>query len=218
MEIKGFNDTIDWYDNNAETYSEGLAKAIPIDDVKAFLRYLPPHGYVLEAGCGPGRESTLFKENGIKTVGVDISKGLLEIARRNNPDIEYTEGNFLSLPFADDTFDGVWSHASLVHLEKIKDVRTALTEFARVLKSNGILYVYVKEQIGEEKTAVVADSLSNHNRFFRYYSVQELTDLITNTGFEILNTELKEDALGRAEVNWIEIIGKKVSYNETIDV
>lgn len=210
MEIKGLKDTIDWYDNNAETYNKGLSKNGPVDDVEAFLKYLSPDAYVLEVGCGPGRESTLFKENGIRTVGVDISKGLLEIARQNNPDIEYIEANFLSLPFVDSTFDGVWSHASLVHLEKIEDVQTALTEFSRVLKDEGILYVSVKEQT-EEKTAVVTDSLSNHNRFFRYYTLQELTDLITNAGFEILNTELKEDAHGRVEVRWIEIIGKKIS-------
>jgi ubiquinone/menaquinone biosynthesis C-methylase UbiE len=210
MKITGLNDTIDWYDQNSEQYAKGLYAVTPEASIGDVIKYLPPNSYVLEAGCGPGRETQFLRAKGLKTTGIDLSKGLLEIARKMNPETEYVQGNFLKLPFPENTFDGVWSHASLVHLETIEDVKKALEEFHRVLKTGGIVFVKVKEQQGEEKTAVVADALSNHERFFRYYTMEEMTDLLTEAGFEILETMKRGDDHGRPEVSWIEIIAKKM--------
>jgi len=88
----------------------------------------------------------VFKDNGADVVGVDISEGLLEVARSANPDIEFVHANFTKLPFPNTAFDGVWSHASLVHLETLAEVKQSLAEFNRVLKPKGYLYVYVKQQ------------------------------------------------------------------------
>jgi len=44
------------------------------------------------------------------------------IARTTYPEIKFVEGNFLNLPFADQSFDGIWAHASLLHLETVKAV------------------------------------------------------------------------------------------------
>ena len=209
MDISGFDDTIDWYDANADAYASATAAAIPIKAIEKFLTYLPAKPAVLEAGCGAGWESTVFVERGANVTGVDISEGLLDVARKRNPAVEYHRANFLELPFPYASFDGVWSHASLVHLEKIEDVEEALREFFRVLKSGGYLYVYVKAQAGKEKTAVVADSLSKHERFFRYFTSEELSGLLTEAGFEISTSETEDDPHGRTEVRWLEIIAQK---------
>jgi ubiquinone/menaquinone biosynthesis C-methylase UbiE len=210
MKVKGLADTIDWYDNNADKYAEELHKVAPIESIDSFINYLPKGAYILEAGCGPGRETKIFTEKRIKTCGIDLSEGLLEIARKINPDTEYIKGSFLQLPFPNETFDGVWAHASLVHLETIEDVESALNEFCRVLKNKGILFVGTKMQIGEEKTAIVSDTLSNHERFFRYYKSEEISNYIKEAGFEIMESIVREDGHGRKEVQWIKIIARKL--------
>lgn len=207
--VHGFQDTIDWYDNNSEQYAESLNEVVPMDSIGVFLKVLPPHPSVLEAGCGPGRESKIFHEKGVHTIGVDLSEGLLKVAKERNPEVEYVKADFRELPFQDGMFDGVWSHASLVHLETIEDVKKSIDEFRRVLKSGGILFIKVKAQTGEKKTDVVTDTLSKHDRFFRYYTVEELKEILMSNGFEILSTDLMEDGHGRAEVKWIQIVGKK---------
>ena len=209
MKVHGFDDTIKWYDDNSEKYSEDLYKSIPLDSVDEFMKYIPPDAYILEAGCGPGRETKIFTQKGIKTTGIDLSEGLLKIAKKNNPNTEYIKGNFLDTPFEDETFDGVWSHASLVHLEDINDVKKALKEFFRITKKGGFIFVKVKEQAGEKKTAVVTDTLSNHDRFFRYYIAQELVELVTKEGFRVVSNLKREDGHGRPEVQWLEVIAKK---------
>jgi len=209
MTIKGFDDTIDWYNKNSKEYADALNTAVPTPAIEKFLKYLPEKPRVLEAGCGPGRESEIFLKHGAEIAGVDMSEGLLNIARVKNPQAKYSKEDFRKLSFANSSFDGVWAHASLVHLEQISDVESSLKEFHRVLKPGGYLYVYVKAQTGTNKTAVVTDSLSKHDRFFRYYTPEEMTELLTKAGFEIKAKEMQEDQHGRAEVKWIEIIAKK---------
>jgi len=58
---------------------------------------LPDRPKVLDAGCGNGRISKILDELGIDVVRLDISTGLLQIARENNPNIDFVEGNLLSL-------------------------------------------------------------------------------------------------------------------------
>ncbi|MDD5068250.1 MAG: class I SAM-dependent methyltransferase [Candidatus Pacebacteria bacterium] len=210
MKVEGFKDTIDWYDNNSEQYAKGLYEVSPTASIQAFLEHIPQDAYVLEAGCGPGRESKIFHEKGIKTVGIDMSEGLLEVARKMNPETEFVKGNFLELPFPDATFGAVWAHASLVHLETIEDAKKALEEFHRVLKSGGTLLVKVKAQTGEDKTAVVTDTLSKHDRFFRYYTPENMEALLIEAGFEIISNTMLEDDHGRSEVKWIQVIVKKL--------
>ncbi len=208
MRIKGFKDTIEWYDQNAEEYSRKVYETVPLDSIKKFISYLPSNPFVLESGCGPGRESKAFSEMGVKTLGVDFSQGLLDVARQRNPNVEYIHANFLELPFDDSTFDGVWAHASLVHLDTIEEVGKALSEFHRVLKGGGWVYISVKEQLGKEKVAVVSDTLSKHERFFRYYTPQELVDLLEGSGFKIVYTGRPADLHGRNEIRWIEVMGR----------
>ena len=96
-----------------------------------------------------------------------------------------------------------------MHLETIKDVKKALAEFYRVLRPRGVLYVSVKAQMGDEKMAVVSDSLSKHERFFRYHTEEELTALIEGAEFGVIETSIEDDMHGRSEVQWLEIIARK---------
>jgi len=208
MDLAG---TVEWYDQNADAYAAQLNTAMPVAAIERFVKTLPPNAYVLEAGCGPGRETRGFAERNVRTTGVDLSEGLLAVAREANPGTEYVRADFRELPFEDETFDGVWAHASLVHLDTLADAEAALAEFNRVLKSGGVVYVAVKEKVGDADTAVVTDTLSNHDRFFRYYTSDGLAQLLTRHGFGILESGHEEELHGRAEVKWIYVIARKSS-------
>lgn len=209
MEIKGFKDTIDWYDQNAEKYADSADKAPPAEALKKFASKLPAAAKVLDAGCGSGRDSGILGQMGFQVTGLDISKGLLEEARKRSPGIEFVEGDLTHMPFEDGAFGGIWAQASLVHLETMGDVKRALGEFARVLQSGGALHIFVKAQTGDAKTAVVSDSLSNHDRFFRYYTEDELRELVSSAGFAEIETSILEDPHGRQEVKWIALFARK---------
>jgi ubiquinone/menaquinone biosynthesis C-methylase UbiE len=213
MEVHGFSDTIEWYDDNAKHYADVNSRIADLDQIEEFSKLIPKHGTVLDAGCAAGRDCQLFVEKGFVVIGVDVSKGLLEIARRNVPEANFIYANFLNLPFEDEAFNGVWAHQSLLHLETQDDVKVALGEFWRVLKPNGTLLVLVKAQTGKTKTAIVSDSFSKHDRFFQYFTVNEINSLLSEAGFKSsrISTyrEVEKNNDGRPDVSLILAISKK---------
>jgi ubiquinone/menaquinone biosynthesis C-methylase UbiE len=213
MSVTGLEDTIKWYDEHAEQYAEAGASYFDINHITTFAKRLPEDATVLDAGCGAGRDADILRKQNLKVTGIDLSSGLLEVAKKKFPEITFVEGNLLSLPFEETSFDGVWSNTSLLHLETEEDVKQALSEMYRVLKKPGLLHVVVKAQTGENKTAVVSDKLSGHDRFFQYFIADELSQLLTEARFTIVQvTEYSEtDTIphGRPEVKLIWCLAQK---------
>jgi len=208
MKIEGFEDTIQWYNQNAQNYAQGTKNLISTEEIGMFAKLLKPNARVLDVGCSSGRDTNQFALKGFTPVGIDISLGLIDLAKKTYPNLNFIHGDMRELPFSDGSFLGVWAHASLLHFETIEDVEKALSEFNRVLASQGVLYVAVKEQFEKEKTGVVRDSLSGHDRFFRYFTVEEIKHLLEKTGFSLIEVSRNSDRV-RPEVKWIEAFAKK---------
>lgn len=207
----GFQETIAWYEANAPQYTRTVQNLANVDLIDQFVQAVGPGGRVLDVGCAGGRDAAIFKESGLDPVGIDISTSMIHIARENNRDIEFYLGNFIHMPFPNQSFDGVWAHACLLHLETVGEVVEALKEFYRVLKPKGILHVFVKKQQGKDKTMAVIDSISGHKRFFQFFSSSEIKKLVTEQGFEIIEqNDNHPDNSQRKEVVWIHILAKKV--------
>lgn len=208
--VKGFKDTIAWYEANAKQYASIVSNLSNQELLEKFFLAVGRNKKVLDAGCAAGRDTQILSELGLEVTGLDLSKSLLQLARDSHPGLNFVQGNFLDLPFANESFAGIWAQASLLHLETIEEVIKALEEFNRVLEKNGILHVYVKQQLGQAKTAVVADNVSSHERFFRWFNKSEIELLMAKTGFEILQIQDNlPDIGGRAEVRWIYCLAKK---------
>jgi ubiquinone/menaquinone biosynthesis C-methylase UbiE len=177
--------TQQWYESNAKKYAKNIEDKISMPQIKDFVKLLPKNGKVLDAGCAAGRDVELLTKEGLIVLGIDLSKNLLKIAKQKNPTCSFVYGNFLDLPFPDSSFDGLWSHNSLVHLENKNQVEKAVSEFSRVLKIKGWIHFFVKAQMGEKKTAVKKDAFSGHERYFRYYTKSEVEELLKKNNFKI---------------------------------
>jgi ubiquinone/menaquinone biosynthesis C-methylase UbiE len=204
-----FTETINWYDRHAEEYATITYPEAPHVLIDQFLGLLPKQPVILDAGCGPGRDSGIMQTKGAAVTGIDISEGLLKIAKERNPAVTFVYGNFLNLPFKDKKFDGIWAQASLVHLEKISDVRQTLFEFHRTLQEKGVLHVRVRKQMNSKKTAVVSDKIPSHVRFFRYFSENEMKRYLETTGFTIRALIIQNDHIEKTDVNWFSIFAQK---------
>jgi SAM-dependent methyltransferase len=93
---------------------------------------------VLEVGCGPGRDGEAITAAGFAYTGVDLSPGMVEIARAAGLDAHVASAT--DLPFGDDTFDAVWSMSTLMHLDDA-ELEAALSEIVRVLVPGGLFAV-----------------------------------------------------------------------------
>jgi demethylmenaquinone methyltransferase / 2-methoxy-6-polyprenyl-1,4-benzoquinol methylase len=93
--------------------------------------------HVLDACCGTGDLAVAaWKAGAGHVVGLDFSERMLERARRKAPELEWVEGDVLSLPFENASFD-----AAVVGfgVRNVEDLEAALRELRRVLRADGRL-------------------------------------------------------------------------------
>jgi ubiquinone/menaquinone biosynthesis C-methylase UbiE len=105
--------------------------------------HLAPGQKVLDVACGTGvlaGEAAMRVQPGGSVIGLDRNEGMLVVARRKAPEIEWRLGMAESIPFADDAFDAVLSQFGLMFFE---DRVAALKEMWRVLRPGGRLAVAV---------------------------------------------------------------------------
>jgi ubiquinone/menaquinone biosynthesis C-methylase UbiE len=154
----------------------------------ATLAQLQPGDAVLDVGCGTG---TLAMEvarrvgRAGRVAGVDpstqqIARARAKAARRHLP-IEFQMGVIEQLPFPDQTFDVVFSTLMMHHLPAPLK-RQGLAEIARVLKPGGRL-VIADFKRKQERTGQAARFHAGGS------SMQDLTALVKDAGFDHLETE-----------------------------
>lgn len=89
---------------------------------------------LLEIGCGTGLfTGKVYEATSATIIGTDISEDLLEVARKQHPEIEFRVADAMNLDFPDNTFDGVYGSSIIHHL----DMEKAMKEIHRVLKPGG---------------------------------------------------------------------------------
>ena len=73
-------------------------------------------GEVCDMGCGPGQVARYLRDVGATVFGLDLSPRMLEQARRLNPDIQFREGNMMSLDLPDGTLAGIAAFYAIVNI------------------------------------------------------------------------------------------------------
>lgn len=206
--IKGFADTIDWYNKHAKEFAQKAGSGKRYAFMEEFEKLLPKGAKLLDAGCGSGRDANDFQTGGFDVTGLDLATELIEHAKQTYSHCKFLLGDIRSLPFKENDFDGVWSNASLLHFETLEDVKKSLQEFYRVLKEKGIVFVGVKLQTGDKKTGLEEDARFTEPRFFQYFTEKEIHELLYEAGFTILASVI-EQSKSRANVKWIQVIARK---------
>jgi len=190
----------DWYGevNKNHWWQQGVDK---------FISYLRKGDWVFDVGCGPGITANTFIKNDVKVFGIDFSEKMIEIAQHQVP-----LGKFLVMDLAEvdkinNTFDAICMQNVLLHIPK-KDVKKTLKSIVGKLKSKGYVYISVNEKKlhgPEEETKVDHDYGYRVERFFCYFTAQEVKKYLTDLGFKIIFFTI----VPARNKRWIQVIGKK---------
>ena len=191
---------MNYYEKNAEAYIKKTLDADMSECLNKFLSYLPSNAYILDAGCGSGRDSKTFKELGFRVEAFDSSPKLAAFASG------LIGQQVIAMTFSEMTwiqsFDGVWACASLLHLDK-DGFLDALRKIHRALKNEGIFYTSFK--YGEE---VIHDE----DRVFYNKTEIMCANSIEQEGlFHIKELFVTGDVLpGREDKRWVNVIASRV--------
>lgn len=137
---------------------------------------------VLDAGCGTGRMSRYVAQRGCLVEGVDLSPGMVAMARRDGPDLGVTVGSLSELPYANDQFAGVLLWYSIIHTPPAGQGRI-FAEAARVLRPGGHLLVGCQAGAGTRDVAPAYRRLGHEVELARHlYTADQVATLIEAAG------------------------------------
>jgi ubiquinone/menaquinone biosynthesis C-methylase UbiE len=101
-----------------------------------------------DVGCGPGHVAAYLDTLRATVIGVDLSPGMIEVARERRPNLRFEVGSLLELPAGDSAWAGAVCAYSIIHLNA--DERSAAySELARVVATGGWLLVAFHIDEGE---------------------------------------------------------------------
>ena len=193
-------DSIGDYNRYAATYFESTVNVDLSENRARFERVLPEGGSILDLGCGSGRDSLAFLEDGYEVTPLDGSPEMCALAEIHT-DLEVLNMTFEELDF-DEVFDGIWACASLLHVPG-EDMPGILKKVGLALKPEGYLYISVKEGDFEGERG---------ERYYVDYTKRRLTDMLEDTGIfkvkEVWKTQGLKEVSG--DTRWLNIIAKKI--------
>lgn len=163
-----------------------------------------PDMHILDVGCGVGGSTRrLSHETGCHVTGIDLSDEYIDAAERltqllkMQERVKFTIGSALELPYADNSFDGVWSIQMNMNVE---DKQGWLTEMYRVLKPGARAVLY--EVCGDEEKPIYFPVPWAQDSSMSFLIAKEpFREMITATGFKIEvwndKTDLAQNAFAR---------------------
>lgn len=128
-------------DTVADLWRDDLA-AKPWDRavLATFAELVGPGGRVADVGCGTGRITAALAAFGLDAFGVDLSPGMLAVARRDHPQLSFELGSMTDLQIPDASLAGLVAFYSIIHIPPAV-LPVVFGEFARVLVPGGHLLV-----------------------------------------------------------------------------
>ncbi len=133
---------VDDYDSIADSFDK--TRKNQWREFEIFLPYIKNNANFADIGCGNGRFlKFLEKHKRVNYIGIDNSSNLLDKAKKENPEASFILGDMLEIPLNDNSQDVIGSIAAFHHLPSKELRKTAISEFSRILKENGILLITV---------------------------------------------------------------------------
>lgn len=191
--------TLKYYNENAQSFASGTVSVKFTEVQDKFLEKLNPDAYILDFGCGAGRDTKYFLSRGYQIDAIDGSEQLCRIASK------YTGIKVRQMLFQEldekEKYDGIWACASILHLPK-KQLREVLENMYAALKSEG--WIYTSFKYGEFEG-------ERNGRYFTDFTTDTFKDFIHDMhGLKIEEQWITGDVRpGRGEEKWLNLLLQK---------
>ncbi len=130
-----WNKVAGWYDSLLEDGKETYQSAVILPNLLRVLE-IHPGEKILDLACGQGFFSRAFHTAGARVIGIDISRKLIEFAKKNTPqNIEYYKASVAKIPMVPEgSMDKV---VMVLAAQNIENIEGAFYEASRTLKRGG---------------------------------------------------------------------------------
>lgn len=185
----------DFYQENYKAYHEKTFSIDPSSFLAPLAKRLPPEAFILDVGCGSGRDLLWMKNRGFEVLGLERSPGLAKLAR-DNADCEVIEGDFETYDFSSIFVDAVMLVGALVHTphERFSEVFKNIT--ASISRRGNVL-ITLKE--GQE------DRTGPDGRIFYLWEDSKAREMWDTLGFNVRDFSTSVSKTGSGDV-WLSYV------------
>ena len=190
--------TLEYYNQNAKQFTSTTQTLEFSQTQDKFLNYLKSDAKILDFGCGAGRDTKYFLEQGYS---VDAMDGSLEICKATS---DYTGIEVKHMYFHEldecEKYDGIWACASVLHLKK-QELPEVLRKISTATKKNGIIYLSFKYGNFEGE---------RNGRYFTDFTSESFHDFMLKIPFALVEEWQSSDIRpGRENEKWLNLILRK---------
>lgn len=191
--------TLSYYNQNATQFYTGTLSVDFSSTRHHFLSHLPIAARILDFGCGSGRDTKAFLDQGYRVDAIDGSEKLCKLASQYTG-IQVRHMLFQELSAVSE-YDGIWACSSILHLshDELADV---MRKMITALKPSGIIYTSFKYG---------TFSGERNGRFFTDMTEETFADFIC----KMEDIQVEEEWVscdvrpGREEEKWLNLILQK---------
>ena len=191
--------TLEYYNQAAQDYTADTINADVSKLYAFFLTHLPPNAYIMDLGCGPGRDSKYFLDKGYRVLSIDGAQEFCKLASQLTGQDVLCQ-TFENIDFTEE-FDGIWACASILHVP-MSGLPKVIGNISRALKKGG--YFYASFKYGEYEG-------ERSERYFTDMTEERFEKLIETSGeLEIVETMVTGDVrVGREGERWLNVVARK---------
>jgi ubiquinone/menaquinone biosynthesis C-methylase UbiE len=157
-----------------------------------------PHSSLLDVATGPGSLAAEAARCGISCAGVDLSPGMIELARKSHPGIQFWVADVEHLPLADASLDAVVCNFGVGHFPYPE---ASLAECARTLREGGRIALSWWDDPGKQRIqglfreailevgAAPSPEVPASHSVYRFADTREFTRLLQGAGLTDVSVE-----------------------------
>lgn len=191
--------TLNYYNTNAKSFNEGT-KNVDFSYIQnKFLDKIDTGAVILDFGCGSGRDTKYFLNQGYNVEATDGSEELCKLASAHTGiSVKYM---FFQDLHEVDKYDAIWACASILHLPYVELV-DVMKKMVIALKDNGLIYTSFKYGTFEGM---------RNGRYFIDMTEESLEKLLQDVrGLNVEETWVTSDVRpGRGEEKWLNLFLRK---------
>ncbi len=198
IEHKIMNITEQYYLDNSKEFFDSTINADVTPLYDHFLKYIPDKGYILDLGCGSGRDTKAFLDDGFTVDAIDGSKELCALAS------EYTGINVRCMDFmqveCSEKYDAIWACASMLHINSDM-LPEVVNKLRGAIRPKGIWYMSFKYGDFEGE---------RDGRFFVDMTSEKFRNIFDRLkGWSLVEEWKSEDVRRGRNVKWYNVIIRK---------
>jgi len=192
-------ETLVYYNKNAQAFADNTLNVDFSNVQTRFLNKLHKDDSILDFGCGSGRDTKYFLDQGYTVEAIDGSEELCKLASA------YTGIEVKHMLFQDlqevEKYDAIWACSSILHLPYAELV-DVMKKMVIALKDNGLIYTSFKYGTFEGM---------RNGRYFIDMTEDSLEKLLQDVdGLELEETWITSDVRpGRGEEKWLNLFLRK---------